>query len=127
MRISDWSSDVCSSDLPSACRVHGVKARLVAVGERAPRWVAEGYAEYEKRLSHWLPLELVEITPGLRRKHRDAARATQDEGARVLAALPKTAHVVVLDARGTPHSSEQLAVSMAPSRGPGPRLAFRST
>src|SRR3546814_14801261 len=78
MRISDWSSDVCSSDLPSACRVHGVKARLIAVGERAPRWVAEGYAEYEKRLSHWLPLELVEIAPGMRGKHRDAARATQD-------------------------------------------------
>src|SRR3546814_16769980 len=85
MRISDWSSDVCSSDRaperyapPSACRVHGVKARLIAVGERAPHWVAEGYAEYEKRLSHWLPLELVEIAPGLRGKRRDAARATQD-------------------------------------------------
>src|SRR3546814_20377824 len=53
---------------PSACRVHGVKARLIAVGGRAPHWVAEGYAEYEKRLSHWLPLELVEIAPSLDRK-----------------------------------------------------------
>ena len=52
-----------------------MKARLVAVGERAPHWVAEGYAEYAKRLSHWLPLELVEVEPGLRGKHRDAARA----------------------------------------------------
>ena len=68
-----------------------MKAKLIAVGERAPRWVAEGFGEYQKRLSHWLPLDLVEIEPGLRGKGRDAARATQDEGARVLAALPKNA------------------------------------
>ena len=27
----------------------------------APSWVAEGFAEYRKRLSHWLPLDLVEV------------------------------------------------------------------
>ena len=101
-----------------------MKARLIAIGERAPDWVASGYAEYEKRLSHWLPLELVEITPGLRGKHRDVVRATQDEGARVLAALPKNAQVVVLDGRGKPWSSEQLAARMEHWRGQGRDLAF---
>jgi 23S rRNA (pseudouridine1915-N3)-methyltransferase len=101
-----------------------VKARLIAVGERAPQWLAEGYAEYEKRLSHWLPLELVEIAPGLRGKHRDAARATQHEGVRVLAALPKHAHVVVLDGRGKQYSSEQLAQRLEHWRGQGRDLAF---
>ena len=43
-----------------------MKARLIATGERAPSWVAEGFGEYRKRLSHWLPLELVEVEPGLR-------------------------------------------------------------
>ena len=43
-----------------------MKARLIAVGERAPRWVAEGFEDYRKRLSHWLPLELVEVEPGVR-------------------------------------------------------------
>ena len=77
-----------------------MKARLVAVGERPPAWVAHGFAEYRKRLSHWLPLELVEVTPGLRGKGRDALRATHDEGQRVLAALPRDVHVVALDGRG---------------------------
>ena len=101
-----------------------MKARLVAVGERAPGWVAQGFAEYQKRLSHWLPLELVEVEPGVRGKGRDTARAMSDEGARVLAALPKNAHVVALDGRGKMHSSEQLAQRLERWRGQGRDLAF---
>lgn len=101
-----------------------MKARLVAVGERAPSWVADGFAEYRKRLSHWLPLELVEIEPGLRGKGRDTARATADEGARVLAALPKSAHLVALDAGGRAWSSEELAQRLQHWRNGGRDLAF---
>ncbi len=101
-----------------------MKARLIAVGERAPDWVAAGYADYAKRLSHWLPLELVEITPGLRGKNRDAVRATSDEGARVIAALPKSAHVIALDGGGKMFSSAQLAQRMEHWRGQGRDLAF---
>jgi len=101
-----------------------MKAKLIAVGERAPAWVAEGFAEYRKRLSHWLPLELVEIEPGMRGKGRDAARATSDEGARVLAALPRTATVVALDGRGREWSSEQLAQRLEHWRQQGRDLAL---
>lgn len=101
-----------------------MKARLIAVGERAPDWVAAGYTDYSKRLSHWLPLELIEIAPGLRGKNRDAVRATADEGSRVLAALPKSAHVVALDGNGKMFSSQQLAQRMQQWRQQGRDLAF---
>ncbi|MFA8516978.1 23S rRNA (pseudouridine(1915)-N(3))-methyltransferase RlmH [Xanthomonas campestris] len=101
-----------------------MKCRLIATGERAPAWVAQGFAEYQKRLSHWMPLELVEIEPGLRGKGRDAQRAIDDEGRSVLAALPKNAHVVALDVPGRPLSSEQLAQRMEHWRGQGRDLAF---
>lgn len=101
-----------------------MKARLIATGERAPVWVAQGFAEYQKRLSHWLPLELVEIEPGLRGKGRDAQRAIEDEGRRVLAALPRNAHVVALEVTGKPYSSEQLAQRLEHWREQGRDLSF---
>ena len=101
-----------------------MKARLIATGERAPAWVAQGFSEYQKRLSHWLPLELVEIEPGLRGKGRDAQRAIYEEGRRVLAALPKNAHVVALEVTGKPHSSAQLVQRLEHWRSQGRDLAF---
>ena len=101
-----------------------MKARLIATGERAPAWVAQGFAEYQKRLSHWLPLELVEIEPGLRGKGRDPRRAMEDEGRRVLASIPKGAHVVALEVTGKAHTSEQLAQRLEHWRGQGRDLAF---
>jgi len=97
-----------------------VRAWLIAVGERMPAWVADGFAEYAKRLSRELPLQLVEIST----KSRDPARITADEGAALIAAIPKNTHVVALDGRGKPWSSEELAAQLARWRMLGKDLAF---
>jgi 23S rRNA (pseudouridine1915-N3)-methyltransferase len=101
-----------------------MRARLIAIGERMPAWVAEGFAEYRKRLSHDLPLDLVELKPGARGKGRDDVRAIQDEGAAILAALPRDIHVIALDGRGKSWSSEELAEQLAKWRMAGRDLAF---
>ncbi|MBZ0223960.1 MAG: 23S rRNA (pseudouridine(1915)-N(3))-methyltransferase RlmH [Dokdonella sp.] len=101
-----------------------MKASLISVGERMPAWVAEGVAEYRKRLSRELPLELVEIPLGARGKGRDDERARSDEGIAVLAALGRDCHVVALDGGGKPWSSEQLAAQLAQWRMSGRDLAF---
>jgi len=101
-----------------------MKARLIAVGDRPPSWLVEGYTDYARRLARELPLELIEVAPGLRGKGRDAARAQHEEGERVLAALPKHAWVVALDGRGKPYTSEQLAERLAVWRQQGRDLAF---
>jgi len=85
-----------------------------------PAWVQDGYAEYARRLSRELPLQLVEIST----KSRDPARVNADEGAALLAAIPKGAHVVALDGRGKAWSSEDVAVQLARWRMLGKDLAF---
>lgn len=101
-----------------------MQARLLAIGERMPRWVADGFAEYAKRLSHDLPLDLIEIRPGPRGKGRDPARAIRTEGAALLASLPKATHVVALDGRGSTWSSADLAVQLARWRMGGHSVAL---
>ena len=101
-----------------------MRATLIAVGEKMPSWVTEGYNEYVKRLSHELPLQLVEITSKLRGRTNDVARVIADEGALMLAAIPKSAQVVALDGRGKAFSSEQLAEQLARWRMDGRDLAF---
>ena len=101
-----------------------MRTRLISVGERMPAWVADGFAEYRKRLSRELPLELVEIPLGNRGKSRDLLRAMADEGVAMLAALPKDGHVVALDGRGKPWSSEQLAQQLAAWRMQGRDLSI---
>jgi 23S rRNA (pseudouridine1915-N3)-methyltransferase len=100
-----------------------MRAKLIAIGERMPGWVATGFAEYAKRLSRDLPLELVEIKPGARGKGRDDARAVADEGAALLAALPRNSHVVALVGHGSTWSSVQLADQWSTWRMAGRDLA----
>ncbi len=101
-----------------------MRTRILAVGERMPSWVAEGFGEYARRLSRTMPLELTEIRPGARGRGRDVQRAILGEGEAVLAALSPDTHAVALDGRGKPWSSEQLATQLEAWRMNGRDLAF---
>lgn len=86
---------------------------LIAVGNRMPAWVSEGYREYARRLPPECVLQLQEIAPGKRGKGADLERIKTAEGARVLAALPRSAEVVVLDVKGVSWSTEELSGQLA--------------
>jgi 23S rRNA (pseudouridine1915-N3)-methyltransferase len=85
--------------------------------------VPQGFGDYQKRMSHWLPLELVEVEPGQRGKGRDLVRAVAEEGMRVLAAVPRNCHAIALDLAGKGWTSEQLAQRLEHWRGLGRELA----
>ena len=86
-----------------------MKITLLAVGTRMPRWVDEAYADYAKRLPREVQLELKEIRPEKRGSGVTAEKGIAAEHARLMAALPPRAKLVVLDERGRNWTTMQLA------------------
>lgn len=67
---------------------------LLAVGQKMPAWIEQGYQEYAQRMPAEARLELKEIAPGKRGKNADIKRIIEDEGQRLIAAIPRSAHIV---------------------------------
>lgn len=83
--------------------------RIIAIGNKMPSWVTEGYQEYSKRFPASCTLELHEIPAEKRMKPGDIPRITQREGEKILAAIKPGNRVIALDVLGKSWSTEQLA------------------
>jgi len=77
-----------------------MKINLIAVGKNMPKWVEDGYCEYAKRLPPNLTLQLLEIAMPKRNKNEDLRRVVEQEGERMLAAIPSDSFVITLDEHG---------------------------
>ncbi len=86
-----------------------MQIHLIAVGERMPAWVAEGFEEYAARMPRECRLVLREVTAGRRTKGADLARVARDEADKLLAAVPKHCRVVALDRQGRELTTQDLA------------------
>jgi 23S rRNA (pseudouridine1915-N3)-methyltransferase len=85
---------------------------LIAVGNKMPEWVRQGYHDYAKRLPRECELVLKEIPPEKRSKNSDIGKILTSEGDRILAAMPQGIHKVVLDVAGKAHTTAQLAQAL---------------
>lgn len=85
-----------------------MKLGILAVGHKLPEWVAQGCAEYIKRMPRELPLVVSEIKPEPRgSKSREQLLAA--EKTRLQNALQGFARIVVLDERGVDLCTLKLA------------------
>ena len=82
---------------------------LIAVGERVPAWVTQGFEEYARRLHRPWTLKLKEIPAERRSRNADIAGLIRAEGERLLAAVPTGWRVVALDQTGHQCDTEALA------------------
>ncbi len=87
---------------------------LITVGERQPKWVDSGFDEYARRLTGGWRLKLVTVAAARRNKGRSEAKLRAEEGKRLLAAIPRDARVIALDADGQSCSNEALADKFRP-------------
>jgi 23S rRNA (pseudouridine1915-N3)-methyltransferase len=86
-----------------------MRIHLIAVGQKMPAWVNQGYQEFARRLPADCSLHLSEIAALRRGKNADLNRIAEQEAESLLAAVPKAAMIVALDERGQPWSTRQLA------------------
>jgi len=89
-----------------------------------PGWVEQGYAEYAKRMPPESKIKLVEINAAKRSKNSDIRRLTQQEGEKMMAAIPKGAKVVALDVLGKACSTEELAGELKDWQASGQDIAI---
>ena len=76
-----------------------MKLAILAVGHKPPAWVAQGCAEYVKRMPRELPLSVLQVKPEPRgSKSREQLLAA--ERTRLLVAMQGCERMVVLDERG---------------------------
>lgn len=101
-----------------------LKLHLVAVGERMPHWVAEGFAEYQKRIRGRMTLSLVEVPAVKRGRHADLARLVAEEERRLAAAVPANCRLIALDRQGRQLSTMDIVRRLEDWLGNGEQAAL---
>lgn len=86
-----------------------MQIHLIAMGQRMPAWVNQGVDEFIKRMPPECRINMLEIPASKRTKTTDINRLMQQEGEKMLAAIPKGALVVAMDVKGKAWSTEELS------------------
>lgn len=101
-----------------------MRIRLLAIGQKMPAWVNEGYQNYSKRITDDASLELLELPMAKRAKNANEEKLKQQEGDALLTALNKQEMLVALDVKGKSHSTESLAQLLKDWQMQGSDIAF---
>jgi 23S rRNA (pseudouridine1915-N3)-methyltransferase len=101
-----------------------VKLLILAVGNKMPSWITEGFNEYAKRLPREASISLIEIKPEARNSGKTAAQIMEAEAQRIRAALPPSALCIALDEHGATPTTKQLCQQMRDWMQQGCDIAF---
>ena len=101
-----------------------MKLHILAVGNKMPEWITQGFNEYTKRMPREATISLVEIKPEPRTTGKTVPQIMEAEALRIRSALPKDALQIVLDERGAAWTTKQLAQKMTDWLGGGRDVAF---
>ena len=101
-----------------------MKLLIVAVGNKAPGWVDEGFDEYARRMPPEARIELIEVKPEPREAGKTPQQMMAAEAKRILAAVPAGARMVALDERGKDMATRDLASKIAGWQREGGDLAW---
>lgn len=98
--------------------------KIIAISHKMPKWMSEGFAEYQKRLTKPWILELIEIPPKayLNDSLPEKIKATEAEW--LLARLKGTDYCIALDTQGKNLTTEQFSSHLQQWQEEGRPLIF---
>jgi len=97
---------------------------FITVGQKMPKWVQEGYAEYAKRMPKACSIKLVELPMAQRGKTNSVDKMKAEEAKRILDAIPKGARMIILDEHGKQVTTKGLAEKLEEWLGGGQDVAL---
>ncbi len=89
-----------------------MRIRILAVGQKMPKWVKQTFNDYNHRLSKNQQVDLQEIAPVHRSKTINTDTAKEKEGKTILAQLKSNEKLILLDEKGQNISTKFLAQSI---------------
>lgn len=101
-----------------------MRIRMIAVGQKMPNWVNEGYQEYAKRITGDCQLSLVELPMQKRAKQSNVEQLKAKEALSIREQLKGGELVVALDVLGKAVSTEELAGLLAEWQMSGKHVAL---
>lgn len=82
---------------------------LLAIGKTRSNYVSTGIEDYLKRLSRYVPFELIEIPDVKNAGRLSEEEQKRAEGERILSKVTNTDHLILLDERGKQYTSMEFA------------------
>ncbi len=101
-----------------------MKIKLIVVGKLKEKYLKEGIAEYQKRMSTMLPVEMIELADEKipeNPSEKEIEAVKNREGEKILSRIDEGDKLVILAIQGKLFSSEELAVLVKDSEIYGTR------
>ena len=89
-----------------------LKIYLIAVGDKMPDWVDQGYRQYQRRVHGRVSLQLIEIGATKRGKNADVDRIILSEENKIKTSIPPDTRIIALDRSGKNWATLELAERM---------------
>jgi 23S rRNA (pseudouridine1915-N3)-methyltransferase len=86
-----------------------MRLNIISIGHKMPQWVTLGFEEYKKRFPNQFPINLIEISSKTRSTSVVVEKLMEEEGEKILAAVPKNSLSIALDERGKLWNTQELA------------------
>jgi 23S rRNA (pseudouridine1915-N3)-methyltransferase len=86
-----------------------MRITVISASSKQPDWVRTGFEEYARRLKGPVTLLLTEVPLPKRTRSSALARLIEQEGERMLAAVPRGTHIVALEESGRGLATVELA------------------